>query len=206
MKPEYRVIVKVDTDPDTSWLEQWDTPEKYYGGAPKCSHGKPMEYRCGHGWEGDHSTDDMCCNSCNGDYGCNTDDCPCHQCTEYVDYDGHGNKEGAQLIDKRRGMGTHDYVPFDVYKTTWGDPNRHVFLCFYLQRRDPPCNACGRAEWETVDSLHGIDFMDWRCPDTGTFSLEEIKHRMTHGMQEDQYLFGEIWAVIRNDLEKGDSK
>jgi hypothetical protein len=205
-KPEYRVKIEYDDDPDFSWLKQWDTPEKYYGGAPKCSHGTVMEYRCGHTWESDHPTYGACCTNCNGDYGCNNDDCQCHLCTEFAEYDGKGNEFGGQVIDKRRrhglGVGEHNFVPFDTYMATWGNPERHVHLGYTVERRDPPCNACGRTQWEPIDSLWGIDFMDWSFPDTGTFDLDEIKRNMMHGSDDEKYLFGEIWAAIKADIEK----
>lgn len=28
---EYRIVIELDPDPDLSWLEQWNTPEKYAG-------------------------------------------------------------------------------------------------------------------------------------------------------------------------------
>jgi hypothetical protein len=204
-KPEYRVKIEYDNDPDLSWLEQWDTPEKYYGGVPKCSHGKPMEYRCGHTWESHHPTNDMCCDSCYGDYGCATDDCPCHLCTEFAEYDGHDGNRGGQIIKQRDGLGEHNLVPFDVYETYWGNPECHTFLYYLIEKRGPPCDTCNSyPQWETIDALHGIDFMDDACPSTGTFDLAEIKAFRSSGTNEEKYLFGMIWDVIRDDVEKGE--
>jgi hypothetical protein len=102
-----RMIVEHDAYPDTSWLEQWDTPEKYYGGCPVCDEcDDELDYVDGHEWT-------------------------CVYCDDgaRVHYDGSDNKDaGVMLVDG-------EPMPFDDYKQTYGDPNNHVFLCASMQER-----------------------------------------------------------------------
>ena len=46
-----RVRVEYDESPDYSYLEQWDTPDKYYGDSPDCQCGCGMDYHHDHSWQ-----------------------------------------------------------------------------------------------------------------------------------------------------------
>ena len=99
MSEKYRVVWDYDFDPHFSYLEQWNTPEKYEE--------SPM-YKGG------------------------------------------------------------EKISFEEYIKTWGNPERHVELSCTIQSR---CDCCGA--WNDVDTLYGIDFMDWQDYDLGTYTPEE---------------------------------
>lgn len=100
-RPEQRIVIEYDDCPDMSWLEQWDTPEKYKGNEVLDEDGNPMSFE------------------------------------EYMQ--GPGNKAN------------------------------HVMLCMLVEQK---CKACGK--WEVVESLSGIDFLEYQNDwTTGTFTPEE---------------------------------
>lgn len=146
--PSFRIRWEHEDCPDRSWLEQWDTPEKYYGSVPKCSHGTPMKYTEDHLWLSD-----------------------CYQCEESDKIESatfDGDESGAMVVDKERGLGERKHVPFDDYMTYWGNPERHVMLMALVEKE---CEHCG--SWTVVGSLGNIDFMDDQPWETGTFSEDE---------------------------------
>jgi hypothetical protein len=107
-----RVVWSYEDSPDLSWLEQWNTPEKYKGNEV-CIDGKP--------------------------------------------------------------------VPFEEYMQFWGDPNRHVMLLALVQR---VCPTCG--QWETIDSLGNVDFMDTASWFVGSVMAEELDGPHQPAMEEYQ--------------------
>lgn len=151
--PVFRVRWSYDDSPDLSYLEQWDTVEKYYGEVPKCSHGNSMKYVGAHEWSS-----------------------YCHQCEdegkdESATFDGHGCDKGGGIVDvehKHGGLGEHNIVPFEDYMKYYGDYNRHVVLVCDVEKQ---CVHCG--EWSHVQSVGGVDFMDDDHWETGTFTEEE---------------------------------
>ena len=161
--PRLRVRLIEDPDPDFSWLEQWDTPEKYYGDVPKCSHGIAMKYKEGHTWTSDHEVfDDDTANYV-----------PCPDGEKFWDSSEVPDKGSVALDPKgHRGLGPNGYVPFDVYMDHWGNPNNHVALACFVEIQCPCC-----ASWKVYDSLHNIDFMisDASTWEVGTFSEEDVK-------------------------------
>jgi hypothetical protein len=151
--PVLRVKWEYDTDPDLSHLEQWDTAEKYYGEAPKCSHGNSMKYVENHEWSS-----------------------YCHRCEdegkdECATFDGHGCDKGAVAIDvdgKRGGLGEHKHIPFETYMRYYGNYDRHVVLACVVEKKCPHCG-----EWSHAASVYGVDFMDDDKWTTGTFNAKE---------------------------------
>lgn len=146
-----RVQVDYDESPDYSYLEQWDTPEKYYGCAPKCSHGRPMEYTSDHSWKSSCWIDDEC-----------------DETKNYID-----NPEAFKAGEGECGVMKQEdrLLPFEEYKRTYGDPNNYVYLCAIVESL---CEHCG--EWAPKDSLSGLDIYEngpdlW---DTGTFTPEQV--------------------------------
>lgn len=145
-----RARVNYEECPDASWLEQWDTAEKYYGGFPECpSCGCGMDYVDGHNWQCSDNREEY-----NGDC-----DAP------LLEWE--GNEKGGQCkADK-----DSPTLPFDEYKRTYGDPNNYVFLYAVVESR---CEHCG--EWGLKDSLGGIDFYEHGSDpwETGTFTEAEV--------------------------------
>lgn len=141
-----RVRVDYEPYPESDWLEQWDTPEKYYGGEPDCLKcGCVMDYEKDHTW--------LC------------DECGRDDVVTRLEWE--GNDKGGQCCPKKG----EPILPFDEYKQTWGNPNKYVYLCAVVESK---CDHCG--EWAVKDSLGGIDLYEnsrehW---DTGTFTEAEV--------------------------------
>lgn len=138
--PKFRVKWEYDEYPDLSYLDQWNTPEKYYGEAPKCSHGSPMKYVGNHEWS-------SYCYACE-DAGKD----------ESATFDGHGSTKGGPIVDvdgKHGGLGEHKLVPFEAYMRYYGDPNRHVTLEVVVEKQCEHCQS-----WTHAASCGGVDFMD----------------------------------------------
>ena len=144
----YRARVEYESYPDTEWLTQWDTAEKYYGGVPECpACGCGMDYHHDNLWQCSDNRDEY-----NGD--CNA---PL--------FEWYGTDKGGQCIENGR------RIPFDEYQRTYGDADNYVYLCAVVEKL---CEHCG--EWSVKDSLGGIDFYE-ALPDhweTGTFTEEQI--------------------------------
>lgn len=168
--PNIRVRIDYDQNGDLSHLEQWDTPEKYYGMAPKCSHGVEMVYDAGHLWKGDHETAEEDPRAFGYTY---------LPCKEEKFFDGYVTERGRKIanpgnggfcVDKARGLGYHNVVPFEKYMQYWGNPERHTELIMLV---DYQCPCCG--SYEIGESVGSIDFMDdgdWTC---GTFTMDDMK-------------------------------
>ena len=143
-----RVRVDYEPYPEADWLEQWDTPEKYYGGEPKCPKCEcVMDYEKDHTWLCDE---------------CGRDDVVTR--LEWDGTDGDKGRSGVMLDGERR-------VPFNEYARTYGDANKYVYLYAVVESC---CDHCG--EWGMKDSLGGIDLYEdsrehW---DTGTFTEAEV--------------------------------
>ena len=60
-------------------------------------------------------------------------------------------------------------LSFKNYMQTYGNPERHVVLGCVIERE---CPHCGK--WSGVESLWGIDFMDWQPWEIGTYQVDEI--------------------------------
>lgn len=146
----YRARVEYEPYPEADWLEQWDTPEKYYGGAPECPECKcGMDYVRDHLWQCSDNRDEY-----NGDC-----DAPL--------FEWKGTDKGGQVRDGEKGP----IIPFDEYKRTYGDPDNYVFLCAVVEMQ---CECCG--EWPIRDSLGGISFYE-PAPDhweTGSFTEADV--------------------------------
>lgn len=157
-----RAQVKYEECPTNDYLEQWDTPEKYYGCAPKCRHGTEMSYDSDHKWSSD-----------------------CYLC-EDGEEDEHGvlvaREESVSYIDNPEvfkagegmcGVMVTDGVqlPFEEYAKTYGDSNRYVYLYALIELQCEHCN-----EWSVKDSLSGIDIYEHGSDswETGTFTESEV--------------------------------
>lgn len=147
-----RVQVKYEECPDVSWLQQWDTPEKYYGGSltcPKC--GCEMIYDGGHKWA---------CDECGRDGD-----------VTHLVWKGDKNEKGMYPGGQYRPGGEGEILAFDEYKATYGNPNKYVYLYVLVESC---CDHCG--EWGVKDSLGGLGFYEddpahW---ETGTFTEAEV--------------------------------
>lgn len=108
-----RIVWSYDPEPDLSYLEQWDTPEKYYGGAPNCPKcGEPMQYEAAHNWV---------CTNC------------IDQPPVIVEWD--GNEKGGQIIvDGKK-------LPFDKYERTYGNPSKHITLMATVEGHCTCCGS-----------------------------------------------------------------
>jgi hypothetical protein len=147
---QYRAIWEFDDSPDCSWLEQWDTPEKYYDVQPRCPKcGDTMSYVEGHEFKCDADFEDDP-ESCDGRFDAN----------EHA-----GRNAGIMLEGGKDGTP----VPFEDYKAYHGDPNRHAMLLCRVEQR---CNDCGG--WETAEVLGNVDFMDDDNFETGCFHETEL--------------------------------
>lgn len=149
--PTYRVKWDYDPEPDLSHLEQWDTPEKYYGAdkVPTCSHGEKMKYDAKHVWKSD-------CVTC-----ADTDRVQAKR------YDGKDSHLGGYMVDRENGtgIGPHHIVPFEVYIRYHGNPDEHTMLYARVERKCDHCNS-----WVEAASLYGVDFMVNDTWATGTFT------------------------------------
>jgi hypothetical protein len=145
-----RIRVSYEECPDCSWLEQWDTAEKYYGGCPECpACGCGMDYHHDHLWQCSDNREEY-----NGEC-----DAPLLEWK--------GNDKGGQCCPKKGDPA----LPFDEYRRTYGDPNNYVYLYAVVESL---CEHCG--EWGMGDSLSGIDFYE-PAPDhweTGTFTEADV--------------------------------
>ena len=180
-----RVRVDYEPDPDCSWLEQWDTAEKYYGGRPECPECEcAMDYKGGHRWQCSDNAEEY-----NGEC-----DAPLLEWK--------GNDKGGQCLD-----GDGEMIPFDEYKGTYGDPNEYVFLYAAVESH---CDHCG--EWALTESLGGISFYG-PSPDyweTGIFTPEQVaampeghlRDTLTELLAEGGDMFSAIAAKIADMPEE----
>jgi len=146
-------------DLSLSYLEQWDTPEKYYDVKPVCPN-------CG-----DHS---MTYES-EHIFTCDRIEVDGADCDGRFDGNEHsGDSSGVVLEDGKP-------IPFEEYKQFYGNPNRHVVLTCMLEEA---CGECG--SWVVKDSLCGIDFMDTESVFVGTCGSdgEECSESQRHFMEE----------------------
>lgn len=151
----------------------WDTPEKYYGGEPKCPHGSPLKYAGGHVWES------VWCDVCEEEN---------HGRAYQEEEDGSDSDKGGVMLDGDR------RVPFDEYMRTHGDPACHEVLCAIVESK---CGECGG--WMVRDSLGNVDFLASGRQVTGTFSEEDVE-RMRDEYQRDTSR--EMIAGVRKDLDR----
>lgn len=169
-----RIKWEYEQDPDYSWLEQWDTPEKYYGETPMCSHGNSMKYVERHEWASD-----------------------CYHCEdagalERTTFD--GGSKGAMCVDidgKQGGVGPSKLIPFETYRAYFGNPGRHVFLCALVEEQ---CECCG--SWSTIDALGNIDLMDTDPYEIGTYTDEDAKRLKGYQGEVSQELLREAKAQV----------
>ena len=177
---EIRIRWEPEDEPDLSYLEQWDTPEKYYGGEPTCPHGSPLKYASGHTWESDG------CAACEypdeGEGG-----------IYRTEYDGSDSEMGGVCLDGDR------RVPFDEYMQTYGDPAYHEVLCAIVESR---CGECSK--WESRDSLGNVDFLVSGWQVMGAFSEEEIP-RMRDEYQRDtsRQMVAQVRKEISEEIAHG---
>ena len=176
---ELRARVDHDPNPTNDYLEQWDTPEKYYGKVPECPKCEcPMDYEKGHAW---------LCDECGRD-----DD------VTRLEWDGSGSKTGGMLLVDGKP------VPFDEYKQTYGDPDRYIYLFCVVEAK---CECCGH--WDDAPGmtrLYGVDFYEYgEDPwDTGTFTLQEVDD-MANGHLRDT-LKDLVSEVCEPEKDSGKSK
>lgn len=174
MATRLRIKVNYEECPTSDWLEQWDTPEKYYGCAPECSHGRPMGYIGNHTWKS----------------GCWIDD-ECAETKNYID-----NPEAFKAGEASCGAMKQDdrLMPFEEYAETYGDPNKYVYLYAVVESN---CGHCGC--WSMPDvmgaSLSGLDFYEpspehW---ETGTFTEAEVDAMQAGHLRDTlQEMFDEV--------------
>jgi len=167
MPSSIRVRWEYDQDPDLSYLEQWDTPEKYYDVDPTCPH-------CGSCMEYDEQHTFICC-----DEDCNK---PLVINPELES----GPNSGYVL--------QHDkVVPFEDYKAYWGDPSRHVTLSCLVETRCTCCGSwvvqsscCGFDFMDTDTYFVGtVDAMDIE-DEINDYQLEESHELILEAMSDDQ--------------------
>lgn len=145
--PQFRVHWEFDDDSDQSYLEQWDTPEKYYDVQPICPKcgDHSMTYEEGHIFTCDRVEVESA--NCDG---------------QFDGLKNAGDSAGTVLIDG-------EPQAWEDYKLYYGNPDRHAILLCRVERR---CNAC--RGWETVDVLGGVDFMDDDNYEIGVFHETEL--------------------------------
>lgn len=112
---KYRIIWGYDDDPDYSYLEQWDTPEKYYDLKPTCP-------KCGAYMEYSDSNFFLC-----ADEDCN------HELEVFKDIQP-GDSSGY-IIENGEPLSFEDYM------LSYGDPQRHVFLRCVVEEQCEHCNS-----------------------------------------------------------------
>ena len=131
--------------PDLSYLEQWDSPEKYYGGAPDCPEcGCEMDYE---------KNDTWLCDECGRD-------------GEVTRLEWKGTEKGGMVLD----LQTKETIPYEEYTKYWGNYNCHVVLDAVVEEK---CDHCG--SWVMKDSLGSIDFMEDDDWETGIFMDGELE-------------------------------
>lgn len=151
-KAEFRVRFEYETDVDLSYLEQWNTPEKYYGEIPKCSQGTNMKYTTEFGGKDE---DRWLCDCVEDDVIHETKD-PLEICDL--------GKGGVMLVKGKP-------ITFSEYMSTYGNPENHVVLYAAVDRK---CTNCG--DWDSnVESLGNIDFMDSDDYSMGSFTEEDVR-------------------------------
>ena len=167
-----RIRIQYDDYPEMSYLEQWDTPEKYYGKAPACTNpgcdneGYPMTYK----HKEDHSW-------------------ICEECGAETEWDGEGTSMSGTVVGE-----DGQKVSFTEYMKYWGNPDRHVVLLATVERG---CDHCG--SWVFMSSVGGIDFMDdggdW---ETGTFQEDELDNLPKGYLKE---LAKELIDEVRKEMD-----
>lgn len=76
--------------------------------------------------------------------------------------------------------GEGEELSFEEYMETYGNPDRHVTLVCAVEEQCPYCHS-----WTVVESVCGVDFMDWSRPFIGTIEadswreLENLHQRET---------------------------
>jgi hypothetical protein len=163
-----RIKFEYDPDADLSHLEQWDTPEKYYGSTPNCESSACegwddcMTYKEGHQWR-------------------------CEECGTEQEHDGSEMPNlGGVCLDPKDGR----RIPFDEYMGYYGNPESHVVLCALVEKQ---CEHCD--EWAVVDSLCGIDFMDNDDWATGTFNENDLSELGGYQLTEAKGMLDEARLV-----------
>jgi hypothetical protein len=167
---QYRVRWDFDPMPDMSWLEQWDTPEKYYDVQPVC----PL-------------CDGSVSYTSRHNFACDDEECCGFVCVigpgQFVAI-ASGPNSGVVIADDGKP------VPFEVYKEHWGDPGQHAVLCCVVESA---CECCG--SWVVQASLSGIDFMVTDSFDTGTFDEAQVTTLTGYQLEVSQ----ELIAEAKND-------
>ncbi len=145
MPSAIRVTWEYDSDPDFSYLEQWDTPEKYYGIEPLCP-------RCGSYMEYDELHTFICADE------------DCSKSMEINCDKEQGTNGGVMREDDA-------WVPFEEYIVFYGNPTRHITLGCYVETK---CSCCGEwGVQSSCFGFDFMDTDNYVCGTTDAMDLED---------------------------------
>lgn len=157
---DLRITVEYDSYPDMSYFEQWNTPDKYYGGEPhNCTHPHSeyndetcdggMVYKEDHTWE-------------------------CEDCDHTVNWDGVQHEDGLRT-DGGVMFKDGKPIPFDEYMQAHGNPDNYTSLEVVVEKSNT-CGYCQHTEWEILDTLCGIDIYAYGSEswELGKFTVEQV--------------------------------